>query len=65
MDYDEALSDSAFNVNLRRYKTVNMILIQETYVVWKRKMDLHEAGGVLRTTSRPTLNILLLLRGVY
>ena len=45
LDYAAAQSDSAFHSILRHYKTVNMILIQETYVVWKRKMDLHEAGG--------------------
>jgi len=49
---DNPHSSFAYNFNLRRYSTVHKHV--------KGMCVVHLAGGVLRTSTRPTVNVLLL-----
>jgi len=57
LKYDEPLSKFAFKSNMRRYVEVTVMLINQPDDVYKPRQ-----GVVLRKSTRPTLNLLLLLR---
>jgi len=56
--YDGPLSNFAFKFNLRRYTTELFPVDGETcWFAAEQFMTGHTAGGVLRTSTRPTVNI--------
>ena len=66
LKYDEPLSNFTFDLNLRRYDWVNHSVDElnnqiEMFEAEVESLLSDQAGGLLRTGTRPTSNLLVLL----